>query len=177
MVENPETKVANESADKIFKELKENNDAPEQVWKMIEKGVSLIGNVEYSMDKRQGDGRDNPKFLDCSSFTAWTFHKLGMTNVPYYSSTTTFLSSDKFKTINGTDLKPGDIGLKGFQLAKPVKLTIKDTAEVQTVTVKDKPIPDIPDTPQTDGKTPIIPITLAIIAAVGGAILVFKKEK
>ena len=66
---------------------------------------------------------------------------------------------------------------KGFQLAKPVKLTIKDTAEVQTVTVKDKPIPDTPGTPQTGGKTPIIPITLAIIAAIGGAILVFKKKK
>lgn len=110
-VANPETKVANESADKIFKELKENNDAPDKVWKMIEKGASLIGNVEYSMDKRQGDGRDNPEYLDCSSFTAWAFHKSGMTNVPYYSSTSTFLASDKFKTIQGSDLKPGDIGL------------------------------------------------------------------
>jgi len=66
---------------------------------------------------------------------------------------------------------------EGFLLAKPVKLTVKDTAEVQTVTVKDKPIPDTPDTPQTGGKTPIIPIAIALIAAIGGAILVFKKKK
>lgn len=66
---------------------------------------------------------------------------------------------------------------KGYQLAKPVKITIKDTAEVQTVTVKDAPIPDTPGTPQTGKTAPVIPITLCLIAAIGGAILIFKKKK
>ena len=46
----------------------------------------------------------------------------------------------------------------GYQLAKPVKITIKDTGKVQTVTVKDAPIPDVPDTPQTGGTMPFIPL-------------------
>lgn len=65
----------------------------------------------------------------------------------------------------------------GFLLAKPVKLKIKDTAEVQKVVVKDQPIPDTPDTPQTGKTAPVIPITLCLIAAIGGAILIFKKKK
>ncbi len=79
---------------------------------MIEKGASLIGNVEYSMEKRQGDGRDNPEYLDCSSFTAWAFHKSGITSVPYSSNTATFIDSKKFVDISGDELQPGDIGLK-----------------------------------------------------------------
>lgn len=111
-IANPETKISNASADKIIKELKENNDAPEYVWKMIEKGASLIGSVEYSMDKRQDNGTDNPSYLDCSSFTAWAFHKSGITYIGYASTTATFKDSGKFKDISAGDLRPGDIGLK-----------------------------------------------------------------
>ena len=63
------------------------------------------------MDKRQGDGRDNPKYLDCSSFVAWAFHKCGYSGVPYISTTATFIGSEHFKTIDAGNLKPGDIGL------------------------------------------------------------------
>jgi cell wall-associated NlpC family hydrolase len=111
-IANPETTVSNASAKSILKELKENNEASEDIWKVIEKGASLIGSVEYSMDKRQGDGRDNPEFLDCSSFTAWAFHKAGITSVGYGSTTASFISSNKFVDIDAGDLKPGDIGLK-----------------------------------------------------------------
>lgn len=116
-IANPEAQIANESASKLMKELKENNEASDEVWSMIERGASLIGKVEYSMDKRQGDGRDNPTYLDCSSFTGWTFHKSGITNVPYGATTTTFVTSSKFKTISASDLKPGDIGLKNTSTA------------------------------------------------------------
>lgn len=111
-IANPETTVTNESANSILKELKENNTAPAEAWEVIEKGASLIGSVKYSMEKRQADGRDNPEFLDCSSFTAWTFHKSGITSVPYASTTATFISSKKFEDISGDKLQPGDIGLK-----------------------------------------------------------------
>ena len=111
-IANPETTVTNESANSILKELKENNTAPAEAWKVIEKGASLIGSVRYSMEKRQADGRDNPEFLDCSSFTAWAFHKSGITSVPYASTTATFISSKKFEDISGDKLQPGDIGLK-----------------------------------------------------------------
>ena len=105
------TSVSNQEAKDIIAELKENNDADNRAWKIIEEGASLIGKVEYSMDKRQGDGRDNPKYLDCSSFVAWAFHKCGYSGVPYSSTTATFIGSEQFKTIDAGDLKPGDIGL------------------------------------------------------------------
>lgn len=111
-VANPETAVMNESAKSILKELKENNTATADVWAVIEKGASLIGSVQYSMEKRQGDGRDNPEFLDCSSFTAWSFHKAGNNGIAYGSTTETFRTSSKFVDIEAKDLRPGDIGLK-----------------------------------------------------------------
>ena len=111
-VANPETAVTNESAKSILKELKEHNKADADVWAVIEKGASLIGSVQYSMEKRQGDGRDNPEFLDCSSFTAWSFHKAGNNGIAYGSTTETFRISSKFVDIEAKDLRPGDIGLK-----------------------------------------------------------------
>ena len=96
---NEETSVSNESAKTILEELKKNNTAPAEAWDVIEKGASLIGSVKYSMEKRQADGRDKPEFLDCSSFSAWAFHKAGVTSVPYGS-------------ISADHLQPGDIGLK-----------------------------------------------------------------
>ncbi len=111
-VANPETAVTNESAKSILEELKENNTASADVWAVIEKGASLIGSVQYSMEKRQGDGRDKPEFLDCSSFTAWAFHKAGNNGIAYGSTTETFRTSSKFVDIEAKDLRPGDIGLK-----------------------------------------------------------------
>lgn len=111
-VANPETAVTNESAKSILEELKENNKADADVWAVIEKGASLIGSVQYSMEKRQGDGRDNPEFLDCSSFTAWSFHKAGNNGIAYGSTTETFRISSKFVDIEAKNLRPGDIGLK-----------------------------------------------------------------
>lgn len=111
-VANPETAVTNGSAKSILEELKENNKADADVWAVIEKGASLIGSVQYSMEKRQGDGRNNPEFLDCSSFTAWSFHKAGNNGVAYGSTTETFRTSSIFVDIEAKDLRPGDIGLK-----------------------------------------------------------------
>lgn len=106
------TSISNENAEKILKELKENNKASTGAWKVIEKGATLIDKVDYSMEKRQGDGRDDPKFLDCSSFTAWAFHKSGYSSIPYASTTATFVSSNKFETVSADKLQVGDIGLK-----------------------------------------------------------------
>ena len=111
-VMNEETSVSNESAKKILEELKKNNTAPAEAWEVIEKGASLIGTVKYSMEKRQSDGRDKPEFLDCSAFSAWAFHKAGVTSVPYGSTTATFIGSKKFQDISADQLQPGDIGLK-----------------------------------------------------------------
>ena len=109
-VMNEETSVSNESAKTILEELKKNNTAPAEAWDVIEKGASLIGSVKYSMEKRQADGRDKPEFLDCSSFSAWAFHKAGVTSVPYGSTTATFIGSKKFHDISADQLQPGDIG-------------------------------------------------------------------
>ena len=64
----------------------------------------------------------------------------------------------------------------GYQLAKPVQLTIKDTGKVQTVTIKDAPIPEVPDTPQTGGNMPVIPIAVGLLMAVGAAVMIWKRR-
>lgn len=109
-IPNGETRLTG-SAEGIVKELKENNSASSEIWKVIEKGASLTGKVTYSMEKRDASGTDSPKYLDCSAFTSWAFHKAGFSGVPYGSTTTTFLSSNAFEYVSG-ELQPGDIGLK-----------------------------------------------------------------
>lgn len=109
---NPDTIIANAATQDILNELKDNNAASNDVWKVIEKGASLIGTVQYSMEKRESDGRNNPNYLDCSSFAAWAFHKSGYTGIAYSSNTGTFISSGKFIDIEPKQLQPGDIGLK-----------------------------------------------------------------
>lgn len=64
----------------------------------------------------------------------------------------------------------------GYQLAKPVQLTIKDTEKVQTVTVKDAPIPEVPDTPQTGENMPIIPIAAGLLMVAGAAVMIWKRR-
>ena len=55
-------------------------------------------------------------------------------------------------------------------------MTIKDIWKVQTVTVKDAPIPEVPDTPQTGGNMPIIPIAAGFFMAVGAAVMIWKRR-
>lgn len=107
-------KVLNDpKATKILKELKLNNIASAERWDVIETGATLVGFCKYSMPERQADGRNKPTILDCSSFTAWAFHKAGFKDIPYSASTATFrLPSSSFKTISAKDLVPGDIALK-----------------------------------------------------------------
>lgn len=107
-----ENNIENKKANDIVKELKENNIADAKAWVMIEYGASLVGKVSYSQVNRQTDGRDDPTYLDCSSFTAWCMNKAGYTAIPYGSYTGTFLSSDKLKEIKASELQPGDLGLK-----------------------------------------------------------------
>lgn len=64
----------------------------------------------------------------------------------------------------------------GYQLAEPVKITIKDTSKVQTVTVKDAPIPDVPDTPQTGGTLPVLPLAAGLLGVAAAALMVWKKR-
>ena len=64
----------------------------------------------------------------------------------------------------------------GYQLAEPVKITIKDTSKVQTVTVKDVPIPDVPDTPQTGGTLPVIPLAAGFFGVAAAALMVWRKR-
>ena len=64
----------------------------------------------------------------------------------------------------------------GYQLAKPVQLTIKDTGKVQTVTVKDAPIPEVPDTPQTGGTLPVLPLAAGFLGVAAAALMVWRKR-
>lgn len=79
---------------------------------IITKGCTLVGFTTYDMygeDTRSG--KDLPRTLDCSSFVAWCFQKCGYQDVPYWSTTGTFLGAANFRQISAGDLKPGDIGL------------------------------------------------------------------
>lgn len=82
---------------------------------VIAKGAARIGKTTYSMygeDTRSGV--DNPRTLDCSSFVAWSFQKAGFSDVPYTSTTGTFVSSSNFVPVSASELVPGDIGLKNM---------------------------------------------------------------
>ena len=48
---------------------------------------------------------------------------------------------------------------------------------MQKVTVKDEPIPDVPETPQTGGMMPIIPMAAGVLFAASAAVYVFRKRK
>lgn len=66
---------------------------------------------------------------------------------------------------------------KGYRLAKPIKYMVKDTGEVQEVSVTDKKIPK-PEIPQTGGTTPFAAVAvLLFIFGSGGIILVRRKKR
>ena len=67
---------------------------------------------------------------------------------------------------------------KGYKTAKPVTYTVRDTGKVQKVSVTDERIPeDRPPVPQTGGNTPVIPLAVGFIMAVGAAVWMFRKRK
>lgn len=83
----------------------------------------------------------------------------------------------KFEICHGCKLEITDAsGKKGYQLAKPVQLTIKDTGKVQIVIVKDAPIPEVTDTSQTGGNMLILPIAAGLLMVVGATVMIWKKR-
>lgn len=64
---------------------------------------------------------------------------------------------------------------KGYKLAKAVKYTVKDTGEVQKVSVTDEKQPK-PHVPQTGGNTPLMAVVCLFILA-GGAWVVSRKKR
>ncbi len=54
---------------------------------------------------------------------------------------------------------------EGYKIAKPVKYTVKDTSEWQTIKIKDEKIPDKPPVPQTGGGSFPIMMFISYIAA------------
>lgn len=64
---------------------------------------------------------------------------------------------------------------KGYQLAEPVKYTVKDTGEVQKVSVTDKKTPT-PRVPQTGGTTPLV-AAVVLLSMLGCAGLFYFHRK
>ena len=65
---------------------------------------------------------------------------------------------------------------KGYQLAKPVKYKVKDTGDVQEVSVTDKKTPK-PKVPQTGAATPLM-ASIALLFVLGcGGVLLFRKKR
>lgn len=65
---------------------------------------------------------------------------------------------------------------KGYKLAKAVKYTIKDTGEVQKVSVTDEKQPK-PDVPQTGKNTPLIAVIIFLLVLVCGGILASRRKR
>lgn len=67
---------------------------------------------------------------------------------------------------------------KGYKLAEPVKYTVKDTGEVQKVSVTDQKTP-APKVPQTGGTTPLVAavILLSLLGCVGVCIIRRKRVR
>jgi hypothetical protein len=66
---------------------------------------------------------------------------------------------------------------KGFQTAKAVEYTVKDTAEVQRISVTDTRISTTPHVPQTGKTLPILPMSAALLAALGVGLFLSRKKK
>jgi LPXTG-motif cell wall-anchored protein len=66
---------------------------------------------------------------------------------------------------------------KGFEIAKAVKYTVKDTAEVQSISVTDKRISATPHVPQTGKTLPILPMSAVLITALGVGVFLSRKKK
>lgn len=66
---------------------------------------------------------------------------------------------------------------KGYMGGKPVKYTVKDTDEVQKVSVVNERIPEEPKVPQTGTEMPVIPMAVAFFTALGVAFFVSRKRK
>ena len=64
---------------------------------------------------------------------------------------------------------------KGYQLAKAVKYTVKDTGEVQEISITDKKTPK-PHVPQTGGNTPFTAVSFLLLL-VGSGVYLFRKKK
>ena len=89
---------------------------PERI-ELIEKAASLVNKgCKYSQGSRNPRA-DNPNYLDCSSYVSWAYNKEGHNDVPIDSYTGTFVSSNSFKSISKSDLKPGDIALNNNSMA------------------------------------------------------------
>ena len=65
---------------------------------------------------------------------------------------------------------------KGYQLAKAVKYTVKDTGKVQKVSVTDEKTPK-PKVPQTGGTTPFVVVMSLLLVLGCGGIFLFRKRK
>ncbi len=65
---------------------------------------------------------------------------------------------------------------KGYQLAQPIKYTVKDTGEVQKVSVTDKKTP-IPKVPQTGGTTPLVAAVILFSVLGSAGIFFFRRKK
>ena len=66
---------------------------------------------------------------------------------------------------------------EGFMTAKPVTYTVKDTDEIQEITVEDARVPKTPNVPQTGKQLPVIPMAVAFLTALGTAFYVSRKRK
>ena len=65
---------------------------------------------------------------------------------------------------------------KGYQLAEPVQYTVKDTGEVQKVSVTDKRTPK-PKVPQTGGTTPLVAAVMLMVVLGSGVIFCRKRMR
>lgn len=65
---------------------------------------------------------------------------------------------------------------KGYQLAKAVKYTVKDTGKVQKVSVTDEKTPK-PKVPQTGETTPLVAVMSLLLVLGCGGIFLFRKRK
>lgn len=65
---------------------------------------------------------------------------------------------------------------KGYKLAKLVKYTVKDTGEVQNVSVTDEKTPK-PRVPQTGGITPFAMMAVLLFILGGSGIVWFRRKK
>lgn len=107
-VNSPNSEQLTNAQINTFKEYYDSINLPEGRKNMIMSALSLVGKCYYSQSLRQISA-DVPKYLDCSSYTIWAYHKGGGTASV---GTRTSEMVVKMQTISKEEMIPGDVMFK-----------------------------------------------------------------
>lgn len=120
--------ITDSSAREVLQTLSKTwgSEVTEERAKMIMLGATRIGISHYSQEQSDGRGgdSDDQRVFDCSSFVGWTYNKSGHSDIPTYTTTSSYLVASEdygyvgqyFDRVTADQLIPGDVALMNDSL-------------------------------------------------------------